>query len=289
MDPVGACTLCGATSRTFVFRKDGYDLVRCSGCGLLYVLNPPSEAEREDSYSFEGGYHAELANQAAAIDCHRAEALANLRVLAMHAQPGRLLDVGCSTGLFLSEARSRGWAVRGLEYSSDSASVARQENRLPVDTGELRSGTYAKDSFDVVTMWDVLEHLVDPKGAVDIAHEILAPNGLLVIKTPNADGLFPRASLALARQLNYWRHPEPPGHLYQFSRSTLSRLLDDARFDVIETHHRRIPIRYSFGDLTDWFRSAKWLLYCVGFAPLALAGPWLGQGDDITAVARRRS
>lgn len=289
MDPVGACNLCGGTSRTFVFRKDGYDLVRCSGCGLLYVLNPPSEAEREDSYSFEGGRHAELANQAAAIDRHRAEAQANLRVLAVHAQPGKLLDVGCSTGLFLCEARSRGWSVRGLEYSSDSASVARQENRWPVDIGELRSDTYAKKSFDVVTMWDVLKHLPDPNGAVDIAHEILAPNGLLVIKTPNADGLFPRASFALARQLNYWTHPEPPGHLYQFFTSTLSQLLDDVKFEVIETYHRRIPFRYSFGGLTGWFRSAKWLLYCVAFAPLALAGPCLGQGGDITAVARRRS
>lgn len=289
MSLIKTCNLCGGASQDFVFQKEGFDLVRCKSCGLLYVLNPPSNAERESSYSFQSGYHTELARHAALIAQHAAEAEANIRLLARHARPGRLLDVGCSTGLFLSAARTRGWTVRGLEYSQDSARVAREENHLPVDQGELRFGTYPKGSFDAVTMWDVIEHLPDPRQAIGIVREILAQDGLIILKTPNADGLFPKASLAVARKLDFWRHPEPPGHLYQFSEATLSRLLENEEFDVVRIYHRRIPIQYSFGYLRDWSRSAKWLAYCMAFAPLAALGPYLRRGDDITAVARRRS
>jgi hypothetical protein len=92
----------------------------------------------------------------------------------------------------------------------------------------------------------------------------------------------------VAHQLNFWPHPEPPGHLYQFTAATLSRLLEEERFEVLAIYHRRIAIKYSFGNLRGWFRSPKWLAYCCAFAPIAMLRPYLGQGDDITVVARRQ-
>jgi SAM-dependent methyltransferase len=262
--------------------------VRCDNCGLLYVNNPPTDTEREKSYSFEEGYHSQLASAPETIAFHRAEAKKNLSMLDKQACKGTLLDIGCSTGLFLKNARESGWKVNGLEYSQDSAKVAREKFGLDVKQGELNSESYPRDSFDVVTMWDVIEHVPSPRRTLDLVREILSPNGLVVLKTPNADGLYPKASLKIAHRLDFWGHPEPPGHLFQFSAKTLSRLLDISGFDVIKVYHDRIPIRYSFGSPREWCRSMKWLAYCLGFVPIAMIGPWIQQGDDITIVARKR-
>ena len=287
MESHAACNVCRSMSRAVVWTKDGYHIVRCTTCGLLYVENPPSADELQTHYSFESGYHQDLAGDGADVKLHEQEAGANLQVLSRNARPGHLLDVGCSTGLFLAAAGQAGWDAHGLEYSADSARVARERHGLEVDQGELMSGRYAPASFDVVTMWDVIEHMPDPHAALCVVQEILKPGGKFVAKTPNADGIYPRASFAVAGVAGFWGHPEPPGHLYQFSVATLSRLLIDSGFTVDRVHHQRIPIAYSFGDLKGWFRSVKWLAYSCVFAPLALVGPWFGGGDAFTIVASK--
>ena len=282
------CNLCGHTAFDPLITKDGFDLVRCRHCSLLFVANPPSDAERAHLYSFESGYHTTLKVDQASVDFHEREAVLNFGVLRQHASSGRLLDIGCSTGLFLKTARARGWVGQGLEYSPDSSKIAREANGLNVKTGELRSETYPAGSFDVVTFWDVIEHLPDPHGTLKLVAGILAPGGLLVLKTPNADGLYPRASLPFARRFGYWGHAEPPGHLYQFSVATLTDMAQRAGFDIVAVHHQRIPISYSFGSLRGWFRSAKWAAYCALYVPMAWIGPWIGRGDDQVLVARKR-
>jgi 2-polyprenyl-3-methyl-5-hydroxy-6-metoxy-1,4-benzoquinol methylase len=282
------CNICRSTVSDLVFTKAGFAIVRCAGCGLLYVRNPPGKKQLERLYSFADGYHGELAQASAAVARHRAEAQANLRVLAKYAAGGRLLDIGCSTGLFLVEARSAGWSTKGAELSQDSARIGREQHGLDIDSGELSADRYAPGSFDAITMWDVIEHVPDPLGTLGIARTLLARDGLLVLKTPNSDGLYPRASLRVAHLIKYWGHPEPPGHLYQFSAATLTRLLDAAGFELVDIVHRRIPISYSFGDLRGWLRTPQWFAYCLGFAPFAMVGPYLRLGDDITAVARKR-
>jgi SAM-dependent methyltransferase len=282
-----ACNLCGGASHSLLWVKEGFRIVRCDGCGLLFVDNPPTAEQLQEHYSFDTGYHQGLVSSSAEVAKHTAEALANLRVLQQSASPSRLLDVGCSTGLFLSAAREAGWDINGLEYSADSARVARERLGAVIQQGELVKGRYPSASFDVVTMWDVIEHMPDPRAALDVVHDILKPGGLYVAKTPNADGIYPRASLAVAGLAGFWGHPEPPGHLYQFSIDTFSRMLRDVGFSTGRVHHQRIPLAYSFGNLRGWFRSVKWAAYSCAFAPFSLAGPYLGRGDAFTIVARK--
>lgn len=283
-----SCDLCGSASNKPLWTKDGYRLVRCSGCSLVYMANPPSASELKDLYSFSSGYHAGLVQSELEIARHLGEARANLRILERNASsPGVLLDVGCSTGLFLDVARRSGWDARGLEYSPDSGRVARERHQLQVDEGALLHGRYPAASFDVVTMWDVIEHIPSPSAAVDVVFDILKPGGLFLAKTPNVGGLYPSASLAVAEAIGFWGHPEPPGHLFQFSTATLADLVQRKGFKVQRVHHQRIPIAYSFGTVSQWFRSAKWLAYVSIFAPMALAGPVFGLGDTVTVVAQK--
>jgi SAM-dependent methyltransferase len=285
---VQTCNLCHCAGAQVVITKDGFELARCGQCGLLYVRNPPSDEQRANLYSFEAGYHAELVSDPISTDFHAQEAQRNLHVLLPHASAGRLLDIGCSTGLFLKAAKERGWAGQGLEYSPDSSRIAREVHGMDVKTGELKAGTYPPSSFDIVTLWDVIEHVPDPAATLAQVSGILAAGGLLVMKTPNADGLYPRASLPFAKALGFWGHAEPPGHLYQFSVSTLTRLAEQAGFDVVAVQHQRIPLTYSFGPLRTWLRSLKWAVYCAAFVPLAWLGPFVRLGDDFVLVARKR-
>lgn len=284
---VQSCNLCGHADFVPLLRKEGFDLVRCKRCDLVFVANPPEAEELARLYSFDAGYHAKLERDSISTEFHRREAELNLRMLQRHARPGRLLDIGCSTGLFLAAAGKAGWQVQGLEYSPDSSRVARDVHELDVKTGALTADIYPPDSFDVVTLWDVIEHLPDPSSTMKLIPRILAPGGLLVLKTPNVDGLYPRLSLRLARRLDFWGHAEPPGHLFQFSARTLEKMANQAGLQTVALHHQRIPISYSFGRFQQWFRSAKWAIYCTAFVPMAWLGPLFGQGDDIALVLRR--
>jgi SAM-dependent methyltransferase len=282
-----SCNLCGSTACAHLFTKAGFDLVRCGSCELVYVSKPPSGDELQKLYSFESGYQKELVDDPISTAFHHDEAARNLALLQKHARPGRLLDVGCSTGLFLTAAKQAGWQARGVEYSADSSRVAREVYGQDVVTGALEPGMFEPGSFDVVTFWDVIEHVPDPVYTLGVAAELLAPGGLMVLKTPNVDGLYPKASLALASRLGFWGHPEPPGHLFQFSEKTLSRLAAGAGLQPRTTVHQRIPLNYSFGTPREWLRSVKWAVYCAAFLPMAVVGPWLGRGDDIALIAAK--
>lgn len=282
------CNLCGHAEFLPLICKEGFDVVRCEHCELVFVANPPEATELARMYSFDAGYHAKLEVDPISNAFHAREATLNLRVLQRHARSGRLLDIGCSTGLFLKAASEVGWPGQGLEYSPDSSRVAREVHDLDVKTGALADDTYPPSSFDVVTLWDVIEHLPDPSGTLKLIARILTPGGLLVLKTPNVDGLYPFASLLLARRLGFWGHAEPPGHLYQFSPATLEKMAIQAGFQTVAVHHQRIPITYSFGRFQDWFRSLKWVVYCAAFIPMAWMGPLINRGDDIVLVLRKR-
>ena len=151
--------------------------------------------------------------------------------LERYAAPGRLLDIGCSAGFFLDEARRAGWSVSGLEKSADTAALARALHDVDVTVGTLgQDDSLPSASFDVVTLWDVIEHVPEPLATLRRAHNLLSRDGVIAIQTPNIGGLFPRMSYLVARRLDYWPHPEPPGHLFQFSTRTLDRLLCMAGF-----------------------------------------------------------
>ncbi len=281
-----SCNLCGATDADLLVLKDGFNVVRCRRCRLVYVSNPPDSQELSRLYSFNGGYHTELTVDAVSVALHEGEAQRYVGILEALRTPGRLLDVGCSTGLFLKAAQRAGWSVKGIEYSNDTADTARGVHGLDVHTGSLDEGALEGERFDVITMWDVLEHVPDPRAMLVRARALLPSEGLLIIKTPNVDGWFPRLSLLPAGILQFWAHPEPPGHLFQFSRRTVEALLGATGFRVVDVRYGRIPIRYSFGTPRRWFRSIRWALYCLAFIPVALIAPYFRAGDDMIVVAR---
>ncbi len=212
-------------------------LVRCVHCGLVFVSpRPPDEllAAQYDRDYFHcseptfGGYEDYEADRAEITRTFRRR----MRQLApfVGAAAPRLLDVGCATGIFLEVARDAGWSGEGLDISEYALARAREKG-FAARPGTLADADFSPRSFDVLTLWDVVEHLPDPAGALARAHRLLRPGGTLALSTPDAGSLLAR--LLGRRWLGFRPIDE---HLYFFSRRTLAAMLAAAGFEVRATH-----------------------------------------------------
>lgn len=261
---VRACNLCGADDAEPLLVKDGWPIVRCRRCGLVYVGAVPTREELERFYG-RGYFEGEVfADYTAEREARLHEGRVRARRVARLEPAGRLLDVGCAAGYFLAAASAR-YAVRGVEISAYAAGRARADFGLDVVTGELADAGFDDDAFDVVTMWDTIEHLVDPSATIAEAARIVRPGGLIAISTGNVEGRLAR------RGLERWSLLAPPGHLFFFSPATLTRMLGDHGFEVV----RRIG---------DGIVSARPRLRRL---PVTLPLGQLGLGNTMTLFARR--
>jgi len=140
---------------------------------------------------------------------------------------GRVLDVGCSTGLFLREMALAGWDAVGVELTPTAVRYARERFGLEVFEGMLEDAPLAAGSFDAVTFWDVLEHVYSPSATLARTAELLRPGGVVAINVPSWD--------SLDRRLfgRHWQGYDPPRHLYVFTRPTLTDLLGRAGFSPL--------------------------------------------------------
>jgi len=208
-------------------------LVRCVNCGLIFVNpRPPFEElarQYEGSYfncpepTF-GGYEDYEADREDIMGTFRRR-MKLIRPLLGPAAP-RLLDVGCATGIFLEVARESGWQAEGLDISTYALERAKQKG-FEVHTGTLVGAGLPGGRYDVITLWDLIEHVPDPAAVLAECHRLLRPGGVVALSTPDA-GSVP-ARLLGRRWLGFRSIDE---HLYFFSHHTMGAMLEAAGFDV---------------------------------------------------------
>jgi 2-polyprenyl-3-methyl-5-hydroxy-6-metoxy-1,4-benzoquinol methylase len=148
-------------------------------------------------------------------------------VVRAHPTPGAVLDVGCGRGLMLADLAARGWRTVGVEASDVASAHAREVLGLDVRIGELADCRLPAGSFEVVTLFHVLEHLEDPDATLSEVHRLLAPDGRLLLEVPNLGSLQARLSGGA------WFHLDAPRHLHHFDRRSLLAALDRAGFKVL--------------------------------------------------------
>jgi 2-polyprenyl-3-methyl-5-hydroxy-6-metoxy-1,4-benzoquinol methylase len=274
--------ICRASSASLLFVKSGYRLVRCSQCGLVFVENRPSEPQLSKLYDNES-YHSDLTNDSSPASLwHKRTAARQFQFVRKYKQRGRVLDIGCSVGFFLRMAKENGWEAYGVERNARSVQHAKDNYGLNVTNGWLENVDFPEKFFDVVTLWDVIEHLRTPLSTIRHIAGLLKDDGILIFETPNIDGLFPQLSYPVGKFLNYWPHPTPPGHLFQFSKKTIRSLLRESGFTPLAIEDGRIAVSYSFG-----MESLKRAVYSAVFVPVSLVGPLLGSGDKMIVAASK--
>jgi 2-polyprenyl-3-methyl-5-hydroxy-6-metoxy-1,4-benzoquinol methylase len=253
-------------------------IVRCTACGLIRQNPQPQPTDLVQAYQevADERYEEEASGRVETFS--RA-----LRDIQRHESGGRLLDVGCHIGIFLEVARKAGWETYGVEPSRWSAQRARARG-LNVQDGTLAEADLPPDMFDVITMWDVIEHLADPLEELRRAYRLLRPNGLLAISTMNVDTWFPRL---LGRRWPWYMQM----HLYYFTPKTLRRMLDQAGFEMFEMvpHKRIVRLAYLVSRLEAYCkplaRALEWIVSRAGQADRLVA---VDLGDIFVTFARKR-
>jgi SAM-dependent methyltransferase len=216
------CNLCGLNNTKQLFNINGYNIVQCLNCGLVYVNPRPDEHELAKQYAFYRSFpNAELED-------YKEIAINIMHIFLTETKRrnyGRLLDIGCGLGYFLQAIKPFCSEIQGIEIS-DSQSLFCKKLGLDVLTGVLTDLDLPSESFDVVTMWDVIEHLANPMDYLVEIHRILKRGGLVVVSTPNFSSLTSKITK------KRWLVLNPPEHLFYFTPKTLKKMLENADFYI---------------------------------------------------------
>jgi len=176
------CPLRSGMRFRFVLNDSGAQVVKCTACRFIYVNPQPTEQELDRLYR---EYYGDEGHDLAHSLCFRRPVFEHgVKTLNHLARGGKLLDIGCGTGDFLVRAREAGWDATGVELSARAAAHARDRG-LHVRTGSVVEQGFPSDCFNVVTLWDVLEHLPDPRREIREVYRILKLGGILVVRVPN--------------------------------------------------------------------------------------------------------
>ena len=280
------CHTCQETGNLGLrFIKDGHTIVRCQTCDLQYVDRIPDPATLAALYSAEffavGRKFAGDAASPGLINArHRVEAIGRLPGIGLT----RWIDIGCATGNFLACAADTAAAVQGVELSPVAAAQAHRRG-LDVATGDFLDVDVPTDRFDLVSMWDYVEHVPDPAANLRKAIGLLKPGGYLALSTGDVDSRMARISG------RFWHLMIPPQHLYFFSPGTITRLLAAAGFEAIEIHKpgKRVPLDFALWKLTSLAapglrRGVLRACVTLGLGRIALR---INLGDIMTVHARK--
>ncbi|PIS47589.1 MAG: hypothetical protein COT17_02715 [Elusimicrobia bacterium CG08_land_8_20_14_0_20_51_18] len=222
------CIACGGKNFSVWGRKDAYEILKCAACGLGITWPQPSTAQigefNRDIYSAR--------ERAAAYEVRRRELdlrhEAALVKIMKFKRSGVLLDIGCNIGVFLKAARSAGFDVFGSEINTECATYGREKYGLDIRPGVVSAAGFNSGDFDVVTLFDVLEHVPEPFVFLKEVKRLLKSDGLLVLQAPNFDSFM----AGLMRE--NWAWLTPPDHLYHFTPGSLLRLLKAVGFEIEE-------------------------------------------------------
>ncbi|MGQ0793009.1 MAG: class I SAM-dependent methyltransferase [Deltaproteobacteria bacterium] len=246
------CNICNSSDTRLLVVKNSYRVVQCRICRLIYVNPRPTEEELKEVYSEEG----QLGKQHHIKEARFNQILDNLAQFKPRGGK-KLLDVGCSRGIFMRLAQGRGWEASGIDVDRETIEYVSQTYGLEVSVATITQSPFAAKSFDVVSMLDSIEHMPDPLASVESVRKILRDDGILLLRTPNADGLLPRLTyLLFAKTLGFWEHPGPPKHVYQFSTDTMKKLLHKAGFEIEFIATDEIYVRSTVEELEEEMISA---------------------------------
>jgi len=200
-----------------------------------------------------------------------------------------LLDIGCGLGMFLRLARESGFEVRGIEPNAEA--VERLASEYSIEAHNTLLEDYSGDeTFDVVTMWDLLEHLARPNAAIEKVHSILNPGGLIVLEVPVRDSLLHWAAKTLYR-LSFGRIRRPlfltygVHHLQYFTAKSMSALLNEHGFDVLDNRRDETNLE-AVRRKSGGFKSR---LYNSSLNVLFWLARFLGKQNKLVVIARKRT
>ena len=256
------CIVCDS----LVFMRRHKSLRQCLKCGHVIAEIEAEKTSFKDIYSpkyfkGEGDYCDYLGDR----KCHEKNFYSRLKDILFYCPKGKLLEIGSAYGLFLALAKKYYFPL-GYEICKEAADFAKKEFDLNVQSDDFLAANLPEGSFDVIVMWDVLEHLPNPQDFVAKIYRLLKKDGILALTTGDIGSFFAR------HRGEKWRLIHPPTHLHYFSKKSITRLLSNYSFNILKISY------------PGYWRSFRFIFYRL-FAKGANHSPLLSKFINVKPLA----
>jgi SAM-dependent methyltransferase len=237
------CSLCCSSNikKKFVLQGN-YSVHECKNCSLQFLFPQLNDAELEKLYS-ESYYSAwGLKGEEENPELKKMKISTfdlRLKLIFEFRKNGNLLDVGCATGYMLEASQEKGFVPYGVELSEYSASIAKKKFGENVFKGRLEDSNFPPEFFDVITMFDLLEHVRDPKVTLHKASELLKNDGIIMITTPDTDAF---SNLLMGRR---WTHYKPE-HFFYFNKKSMSLLAKKCKLKIVYSERSKKALNLDY-------------------------------------------
>ncbi len=228
-----SCLMCDHDVYDVIESSPPFTVARCNQCSFVYVTPRIPESHLHLVYAwdyYDSGNPADYGYDKYLEDgeLHKRTFAMKADFVQRHKKSGRLLEVGSAGGFFLKEMQRRGFKVEGIEISEKAAQFSRDVLGLKtIHTSKLEDAP-VKGPFDVIALWDVIEHVSDPLKTMQHLRKLIAPDGVLIIQTQNIDSMFAKL---LGQRWHHFKHLE---HIYHFSPETMNDALTASGFEISE-------------------------------------------------------
>jgi SAM-dependent methyltransferase len=235
------CNLCGQGNFSVYlsnFSEEKRRILKCENCGLL--VTDPFPTEEELVYIYQDDFYGKEKSQRFGSFLEKVVYLfrrARTQKIKRLLKPGSVLDVGCGRGITLYFLKKWGWNCTGTQLSKNAAEYARSAFGLKIYEGDLLEAKFADESFDLVILAHVLEHVPDPLAYLREISRILTRKGVLILELPNAGNFL----IDIFKEK--WFGWDLPRHLYHFTPGTITRMLSQAGFKVVKKN--RFSLEYA--------------------------------------------
>ena len=225
------CPICESTDTRLLAARGRVELHRCRSCGL--VFKPLDGKDQDDVQQIQDGVYKDLRLRTE-VRVVYGMARDRLDVIRQHKSGGRLLEIGCATGEFLELAEKAGFEAVGIDASMLYADFAKQKG-LNVRHGRTEQCLKQGETFDVIAMFHLIEHIPEPKTFLEQIKAHLKDDGLLFVVCPNLDS-------TTRKPFGYWHSNfQQPDHLMFFTKDTLTDLLRRAGFSAVSVYSKEYP------------------------------------------------
>jgi 2-polyprenyl-3-methyl-5-hydroxy-6-metoxy-1,4-benzoquinol methylase len=248
MENIQNCPICGGnkfalefTTKDYFLSQESFSIEKCQTCGFQ-ITNPRPAKEAISSY-YKSEDYISHSNKSKGLFARlyqlarKVNLSSKYSIIGKHAHKGRLLDIGSGTGHFLNYFQKKQWPVQGIEPNEEAARFARENFGLKIDS-EQNISKIPDHSFDVITMWHVLEHVHDLNQRMLDLQRLIKPKGLLVLALPNPE------SYDSKYYVKYWAAYDLPRHLYHFRKSDVEKLAKKYNFRIEKIYPMRLDAFY---------------------------------------------
>lgn len=258
------CQICGCNETNRLGSVDSYILLECAKCGLQFIDPVPNHDSLNSIYSdyFKAWDIKNFQKEVSSMKL--ATFRRYLKQIGVNASDCKLLDVGCATGELLQAAQEAGYDVFGVEVSPYGIERCKKkfgENKI--SGCSLKKGDFPPEFFDVITLSDVLEHMVDPRSFLDILWTMLKPDGILMTVTPDTRS-FTRRLMGMK-----WLHYKEE-HIFYYNRSNIS-LLFAPKFKVLtqKTAYKNLTLNYCASVINGYINHSykRFFTYLIQLLP----------------------